>query len=72
MRTALERVHQWPGNPFEHMDLWAFSLRKWAASLALERNSDGTLKYQDLSPVHDQASACGRVSGLVRDLLKAV
>jgi len=72
MRTTLDRVHQWPGNPFEHLDLWSFSLRKWAASLSLERNPDGTPKYQDLSPIYDQASACDRVSGLVKDLMLAL
>ncbi len=71
MRTTLDRVHQWPGNPFEHLDTWAFSLRKWASVLSLERAPDGTPRYQDFSPIYDQASACDRVSNLIKGLLSA-
>lgn len=72
-RDALNQLnHQWPANPFEHLDMWAFSLRKWATSLSMERNRDGTPKYRDFSPIHQQASACGRVSGLVKALTRAL
>ena len=71
-RDASNRLSQWSGNPFEHLDLWAFSLRKWAASLSMERNRDGTPKYQEFSPIHQQASACDRVSGLVKALTRAL
>ena len=30
MRTTLDRINQWPGNPLDYLDQWAFSLRKWA------------------------------------------
>jgi len=72
MRTALDRVHQWPGNPFEHLDLWSFSLRKWATVLSMERNPDGSAKYQTVAPIQKQATSCSIVSALVKDLLKAV
>lgn len=72
MRTALDRVHQWPGNPFEHLDLWSFSLRKWAAVLSMERNPDGSAKYQTVAPIQKQATSCSIVSALVKNLLKAV
>ena len=70
-RSALTQLEQWPANPFEQMDLWAFSLRKWASELSMERNPDGTPKYRDLSPIQNQASACDRVSGLVKELMGA-
>lgn len=71
-RDALNQLSQWSGNPFEHLDMWAFSLRKWAASLSMERNPVGTPKYRDFSPIQEQASACGRVSGLVKALTRAL
>ena len=72
MRTTLDRINQWPGNPCESYDLWAFSLRKWAAALSMERNPDGTPKYQSVAPIERQASSCSKVSALIKDLLKAV
>lgn len=71
MRDTLDRINQWPGNPLDYLDQWAFSLRKWGAELSWERNPDGTPKYKDVSPVCDQASACGRVSSLIKGLLSA-
>lgn len=71
-RDTLNQLSQWSGNPFEHLDLWAFSLRKWAASLSMERNPDGTPKYRNFSPIQEQASACDRVSGLVKALTRAL
>lgn len=69
MRDTLDRINRWPGNPLDYLDQWAFSLKKWGAELSWERNPDGTSKYQDVSPVYDQASACGRVSNLIKGLL---
>lgn len=71
MRDTLDRINQWPGNPLDYLDQWAFSLKKWGAELSWERNPDGTPKYKDVSPVYDQASACGRVSRLIKGLLSA-
>lgn len=71
MRDTLDRINRWPGNPLDYLDQWAFSLKKWGAELSWERNSDGTPKYKNLSPVYDQASACGRVSNLIKGLLAA-
>ena len=39
--------------------------------MSWERNFDGSPKYKDLSPIYDQASACGRVSNLIKGLLAA-
>ena len=47
------------------------SLKKWGTELSWERNFDGSPKYKDLSPIYDQASACGRVSNLIKGLLAA-
>lgn len=69
MRDTLDRINRWPGNPLEYLDQWAFSLRKWGAELSRELNPDGTPKYKDVSPVYDQAAACGRAAGLIRSLL---
>lgn len=69
MWDTLDRINHWPGNPLDYLDQWAFSLKKWGAELSWERNPDGTSKYQDVSPVYDQASACGRVSNLIKGLL---
>lgn len=71
MRNTLDRINQWPGNPLDYLDQWAFSLKKWGAELSRELNPDGTPKYKDVSPVYDQASACGRVSSLIKSLLSA-
>jgi hypothetical protein len=71
MRDTLNQINRWPGNPLNHLDQWAFSLKKWGAELSWERNFDGTPKYKDLSPIYDQASACGRVSNLIKGLLAA-
>nr|WP_325211243.1 hypothetical protein [uncultured Oscillibacter sp.] len=71
MRDTLDRINRWPGNPLDYLDQWAFSLRKWGAELSQERNADGTPKYKDVSPVYDQAAACGRVSNLIKGLLSA-
>lgn len=71
MRDTLDRINQWPGNPLDYLDQWAFSLRKWGTELSRELNPDGTPKYKDVSPVYDQASACGRVSSLIKGLLSA-
>ena len=71
MRDTLNQINRWPGNPLNHLDQWAFSLNKWGAELSWERNFDGTPKYKDLSPIYDQASACGRVSNLIKGLLAA-
>ena len=72
MRATLDQLNQWPANPFEYLDMWAFSLRKWTAALSMERNSIGTPKYQNFSPIQQQASACDRVSGLVKALTRAL
>ena len=71
MWDTLDRINRWPGNPLDYLDQWAFSLKKWGAELSRERNPDGTPKYQDVSPIYDQASACGRVSNLIKGLLSA-
>ncbi|WP_300688573.1 hypothetical protein [uncultured Oscillibacter sp.] len=71
MRNTLDRISQWPGNPLDYLDQWAFSLKKWGTELSWERNPDGTPKYKDVSPVYNQASACGRVSNLIKGLLAA-
>ena len=71
MRNTLDRINQWPGNPLDYLDQWAFSLKKWGAELSMERNRDGSLKYKDVSPIYDQAAACGRVANLIRGLLTA-
>lgn len=71
MRDTLDRINHWPGNPLDYLDQWAFSLKKWGAELSRELNPDGTPKYKDVSPVYDQASACGRVSNLIKGLLSA-
>ena len=71
MRDTLDRINQWPGNPLDYLDQWAFSLKKWGAELSRELNPDGTPKYKDVSPIYDQASACGRVSNLIKGLLSA-
>lgn len=71
LRDTLDRINRWPGNPLDYLDQWAFSLKKWGAELSWERNSDGTPKYKDVSPVYDQAAACGRVSSLIKGLLPA-
>lgn len=71
MRDTLDRINRWPGNPLDYLDQWAFSLKKWGAELSRELNPDGTPKYKDVSPVYDQASACGRVSNLIKGLLSA-
>ena len=71
MWDTLDRINRWPGNPLDYLDQWAFSLKKWGAELSWERNFDGTPKYKDLSPIYDQASACGRVSNLIKGLLSA-
>lgn len=71
-RDASNQLSQWSGNPFQHLDMWAFSLRKWATALSMERNSIGTSKYQNYSPIQEQASACDRVSGLVKALTRAL
>ena len=72
MRTTLDRINQWPCNPLNNLDQWAFSLRKWATVLSMERNSDGTPKYQSVAQIERQASSCSKVSALIKDLLKAV
>lgn len=71
MRDMLDRTSQWPGNPLEYLDMQAFAMRKWGAVLSAERNPDGTPKYKDVSPVYDQAAACTRVSGFLKDLLSS-
>ena len=71
MRDTLDRINQWPGNPLDYLDQWAFSLKKWGAQLSRERNPDGTPKYPDVSPIYDQAAACGRVANLIKGLLTA-
>ena len=71
MWDTLDRINHWPGNPLDYLDQWAFSLKKWGAELSWERNPDGTSKYKDVSPIYDQASACGRVSNLIKGLLSA-
>lgn len=71
MRDTLDRINQWPGNPLDYLDQWAFALKKWGAGLSRERNPDGAPKYKDLSPIYDQAAACGRVAGLIKGLLAA-
>lgn len=71
MRDTLDRINQWPGNPLDYLDQWAFSLKKWGGELSMERDRDGSPKYKDVSPVYEQAAACGRVANLIRSLLAA-
>jgi len=71
MRDTLDRINQWPGNPLDYLDQWAFSLKKWGGELSTERDRDGSPKYKDVSPVYEQAAACGRVANLIRSLLAA-
>lgn len=71
MRNTLDRISQWPGNPLDYLDQWVFALKKWGAELSRELSPDGTPKYRDVSPVYDQASACGRAANLIKGLLSA-
>lgn len=66
---ASRSLNQWTGHPLEMLDTWSFLFRKWGSQLALEYNPDGTPKYQNLSPISNQASACQKIADLINGLI---
>lgn len=65
MRTADQ---DWDGDPLNYLDDWAATLCSWRSSLARMRSEDGSLKYDNFSPLTRQIDSCQKVSALVRDL----
>lgn len=60
----------WNGDPLEYLDEWMKSLQKWRDELSAERWPDGEKKYQDLSPLTDQADACQKVLNILQELIE--
>lgn len=69
---ASRSLNQWSGQPLEMLDTWSFLFRKWGNQLALEYNPDGTPKYQNLSPISNQASACQKIADLINGLITVI
>lgn len=69
---ASRSLNQWSGQPLDMLETWSFLFRKWGNQLALEHNPDGTLKYQNLSPISNQASACQKITDLIKDLITVI
>ena len=69
---ASRSLNQWSGQPLDILDTWSFLFRKWGNQLALEYNSDGTSKYQNLSPINNQASACQKITNLIKELIAVI
>lgn len=65
-----EKLRQpWTGYPLEYLSDLQFNLDKWSGYLSLERDEWGHPKF-DTSPIDKMALVCGRVIGIVKDLLK--
>lgn len=62
--------YAWKGDPLAYLDNWMKSLYGWRSDMARARNEDGSLKYDNFSPITNQINSCQRVTDLVRALWK--
>lgn len=63
-------VDDWSGDPLSYFDSWIESLRKWRNDLAIQRNEDGTRKYDDLSGIGNNINSCEKVTNLMKMLMR--
>lgn len=68
-RETLRQFEQWPGDPLEYLDMWLLALKKEKGLLEVEYRNQPGYHSASLSAFDLQASACGKVAGLIRDLL---
>lgn len=68
-RETLRQFEQWPGDPLEYLDMWLLALKKEKGLLEVEYRNQPGYHAASLSAFDLQASACGKVAGLIRDLL---
>lgn len=63
-------MDDWTGNPLEYLDNWVSELYSWRSGLAKMRAEDGSLKYNNFTPITNRINSCQKVAALVRDLSK--
>lgn len=49
---------------------WVSELYSWRSGLAKMRAEDGSLKYNNFTPITNRINSCQKVAALVRDLSK--
>ena len=60
----------WTGDPIEYLNLWMSMLCDWKRDMSGMRASDGSLKFEDFSPIDVQINSCQKVADLVKELVK--
>lgn len=55
----------WSGDPLEYLNSWITMLYDWRSGMARTRAEDGSIKFNDFSPINDQIDSCQRVSALI-------
>jgi len=60
----------WTGDPIEYLNLWMSMLCDWKSDMSGTRASDGSLKFEDFSPIDVQINSCQKVADLVKELVK--
>lgn len=51
----------WDGDPIQYLDNWIASMRNWKSDMLLQRNPDGTPKYNNFEPLDKQISSISKV-----------
>lgn len=62
--------NDWTGDPLEYLDTWVSELYSWRSDLAKMRAEDGSLKYNNFTPITNQINSCQKVTALVKGLNK--
>lgn len=63
------KFDRWDGDPLAYLEEWIEALRESRSALCAEYWPDGERKYEDLSPFTRQIDECGKVAGILRELL---
>ena len=70
METWLANSNGWAGDPLEYLNAWMSMMSGWKDDMAGMRNADGSLKFEDFSPIAMQIDSCQKLSNLVKELSK--
>ena len=70
METWLANSNGWADDPLEYLNAWMSMMSGWKDDMAGMRNADGSLKFEDFSPIAMQIDSCQKLSNLVKELSK--
>ena len=60
----------WNGSPLAYLNSWASMLLDWKNDMSVMRAADGSLMFDDFSPVDLQINSCRKVCDLLKELVE--